>query len=100
MGSRSKHSGSREYGAPTGTPKPGGTSRKRPKPGDKDPNWPKPKKGPKPERIKPKGPPGGPGTPGAKGTYPKKDKPKGSTFRDYRGIEGVLEDAQRKPKKK
>lgn len=96
MGSRSNKS-QRKYGAPIGgTPKPGGTTRNRPQPGDKDPNWKRPEKGKKPEKIKTKKPPGGPKAPGAKKKSP---GGKGSTFRDYRGNEGVLEDAYKGKKK-
>ena len=99
MASRSNKSANKSYGAPIGgTAKPGKTTRKRPKVGDKDKGWKKPEKGGKPKRITTENPPGGPSTPGAK-----KDKKssgsKGSTFRDYRGVEGVLEDAQKGKKK-
>jgi len=100
MGSRSNKS-TRKYGAPIGgTPKPGGTTRKRPKVGDKDPNWVKPEKGGKPKKIETENPPGGPKTPGAK--KDKKNKSpggEGSTFRDYRGTDGVVEDANKGKKK-
>lgn len=75
MGSRSQHS----YGSPLSTPKPGGTTRKRPKPGDKDPNYSpeasKPKPRPKPEAAKRKKP-----------DYNK---------RDYRGVDGAVDDAEK-----
>jgi hypothetical protein len=91
MGSRSNKSN--KYGAPIGgTPKPGGTTRKRPKVGDKDSGWKKPEKGGKPKKIKTENPPGGPKTPGAKKKSPGGE---GSTFRDYRGTEGVVEDANK-----
>lgn len=43
----------KSYGAPTSPPTPGSTTRARPKPGDKDPNF-KPKKPKKPSAPKPK----------------------------------------------
>lgn len=66
------------YGAPLSTPKPGGTTRKRPKVGDKssDTHLRGPQK--QPSSSKPKKPP-------AKGT--------GSVFRDYRGTKGAVDDA-------
>ena len=66
------------YGAPMSTPKPGGTTRKRPKPGDASSDK---------SRLKPKK-----RTPSAP---PKKKDPNntGSTFRDYRGVDGAVEDA-------
>lgn len=73
----------KEHGAPMGpTPKPGGTTRKRPKVGDKDPNY-KPrkprKKTPAPSKPAPKKP-----TKPTKPKYP---------HRDYRGTKGAIEDA-------
>ena len=69
--------GGKVYGAPMSTPKPGGTTRKRPKVGDKDPNYKpsKPRKPPTSSKPKPK--------PGSKATV----------FRDYRGTKGAIEDA-------
>lgn len=67
------------YGAPLGpTPKPGGTTRKRPKVGDKDPNY-KPRKPRKP-------------SPTSKPESPKKKKPD-YPHRDYRGTKGAIKDA-------
>ena len=66
------------HGAPIDRPKVGTSTRKRPKVGDKDPNW-KPKK---------------PSKPATSSKPPvKKNKPSGSTFRDYRGTKGVIDDA-------
>jgi hypothetical protein len=48
--SRAKRSG---YGSPLSTPKPGTTTRRRPKPGDKDPSYKPPKKKPGKRRKKP-----------------------------------------------
>jgi len=73
------------YGAPMGpTPKPGGTTRVRPKVGDKDPNY-KPKK---PSNRKP-----------ASSSPAKKKKPSASAFRNYRGVDGAVEGAQRGKRK-
>ena len=86
MASRSKHSGPvRSYGTPTERPVPGETTRKRPRVGDKDPNYKPPKKEarkPRPKKPvakKPKGPQAG----------------AGSKFRDWRGTRGAIEDAER-----
>jgi hypothetical protein len=70
-----------EHGAPIdGTPRPGTTTRKRPKVGDKDPNYnPDKKKKPSPRPEK-------------KETG-KKSKPK-YNHRDYRGTRGAIEDAE------
>ena len=77
------------HGAPLSTPAPGSTKRTRPKPGDKDPNY-------KPKKPAPKQP--------SKAPAPKKPAPKpkakpksgtGSTFRDYRGVDGVVDDAMK-----
>lgn len=72
-----KADGGKVHGAPMGTPKPGGTTRQRPKVGDKDPNYKprKPRKPPTSSKPKPK--------PGSKATV----------FRDYRGTKGAIEDA-------
>ena len=73
------------YGAPLSTPKPGSTTRKRPKPGDRSGDT---------SRLNPKK-----RTPSAP---PKKSSnSEGSTFRDYRGVDGAVEDAVKgkKPKK-
>ena len=66
------------HGAPLSTPKPGGTTRRRPKPGDVSPDR---------SRLNPKK-----RTPSAP---PKKKDPnaRGSAFRDYRGVDGAVEDA-------
>lgn len=86
MASRSQHSGkSRHYGAPLSTPKPGQTTRKRPQVGDKDPNYKKPS-GEK-KTVRPKNP----------ATVNKRapDYPR----RDYRGVDGAVEDAEKGKKK-
>lgn len=71
--------GGKVYGAPIdGTRKPS-TTRKRPKVGDKDPNY-------KPRKPRKTPPPTKP---------PPAKKPSGSTFRDYRGVDGAVEDAQK-----
>lgn len=76
----------REHGAPIGgTPAPGGSTRNRPRPGDRDPNFKKKKK----RR---------PSTPSAPPAKPKPGSG-GSTFRDYRGSEGVIDDASGVKKK-
>lgn len=66
------------HGAPMETPAPGGTTRKRPKVGDKSDDTHlltprKPRKPSKPPASKP--------------------APSGSVFRDYRGNEGLIDDA-------
>jgi len=63
------------HGTPIGLQKP--SKRKRPKVGDKDPNW-KPSK---------------PRKPATSSKPPAKKKPSGSRFRDYRGTEGAIDDA-------
>lgn len=73
----------RSHGAPLSTPEPGGTTRKRPKVGDKSGD----ERLKNPKKRTPSKPP------------EKKKDPEGSTFRDYRGIEGVLEDAEKGKKK-
>jgi hypothetical protein len=82
MGSRSQHS----YGSPLSTPKPGGTTRSRPKPGDRDPNY-------KPEAKKPRRP--------ANPKPPETAKRKKPDYpsRDYRGVDGAVEDAEKGKKK-
>ena len=74
-----KADGGPAYGAPMSTPKPGSSTRVRPKVGDKDPNY-KPskprKKTPAPSKPAPKKP--------TKPKYP---------HRDYRGTKGAIEDA-------
>jgi hypothetical protein len=82
MGSRSQHSAPK-YGAPLSTPKPGGTTRKRPKVGDKSND----ERLLNPKERTPSKPP------------EKKKDPEGSTFRDYRGIDGAVEDAEKGKKK-
>lgn len=86
MASRSQKSGSKSYGAPLSTPKPGGTTKKRPKVGDKSPDNhlrnPKQRTPSKPEKTAPE--PNG----------------EGSAFRDYRGVDGAVEDAEKGKKKK
>ncbi len=62
------------------------TPRKRPKVGDKDPNY-KPKKPRKPPTS-------------SKPKPAKRKQGVGSTYRDYRGTMGAVEDAQRRKKKK
>jgi hypothetical protein len=75
------------HGSPTSTPKPGGTTRKRPKPGDKNPNFKPPSKPSKPPMSsKPKVPQAKPGKP----SYP---------HRDYRGTKGAIDDAEGVKKK-
>jgi len=71
---------SNAYGAPIdGTPKPGTTTRKRPKVGDKDPTYDPSKK----KKKRPAPPPA------------KKKKDKLSyNHRDYRGTRGAIEDAE------
>lgn len=82
MASRSQHSAPKSYGAPIdGTPKPGQSQRKRPKPGDRDPNY-------DPDKKKKK-----PSPPPKKETPPKDDKPK-YPHRDWRGTRGAIEDAE------
>lgn len=86
------------HGAPMDRPKVGASTRKRPKVGDKDPNWVPPEKAKKPpKRIETPGKPGdsGPGGahPGRNRKKKKRKKHTGSTFRDYRGTEGVIKDA-------
>jgi len=71
--------GGKVHGSPLSTPKPGGTTRKRPKVGDKDPNY-KPRKPRKPPTS-------------SKPKTPKKPGSGGSTFRDYRGVDGAVDDA-------
>lgn len=91
MSSRSKRSGdAKAYGAPTSTPKPGQTTRKRPKVGDKDPNYKPPSKKPKKEGAARR-------TPAAK--PPKKDDGVDYNRRDYRGVDGAVEDAEKGKKK-
>lgn len=74
----------REYGAPLATPKPGQTKRKRPKVGDRSGDdhlrHPKKRTPSKPEANE--------------------DGYKGSAFRDYRGVDGAVEDAEKGKKKK
>jgi hypothetical protein len=72
-----KADGGKVHGSPMSTPKPGGTTRKRPKVGDKDPNYKpsKPSKPPTSSKPTPK--------PGSRAT----------TFRDYRGTKGAIKDA-------
>ena len=78
MGSRSNHSAPKSYGAPLSTPKPGGTTRKRPKVGDKDPDY-KPRK---PRKKTPRKP-------------AEKKKPElNYNHRDYRGTRGAIDDAE------
>ncbi len=72
------------HGAPMDRPKVGASTRKRPKVGDKDSNF-KPSK-----RRKP---------PTSSKPPVKKSKPSGSTFRDYRGTKGVIDDASGIPRK-
>jgi len=70
----------KSYGAPIdGTPKPGGSTRKRPQVGDKSGDT----RLLNPKKRTPSKPP------------VKKKKPSGSTYRDYRGVDGVVEDAQK-----
>lgn len=96
MSSRAKRSGdARHYGAPTSPPVPGQTTRKRPKPGDKDPNYKKPTR--PPSRKKPEKEGAGRRTPAAK--PPKKDDSPGYNRRDYRGVDGAVEDAEKGKKK-
>jgi len=84
MPSRSKQSEkSNHYGPPLSTPKPGGTTRKRPKPGDKDPDYKKPAK-------KKRAP--------SKPTTKKPSKPSYNK-RDYRGVDGAVDDANKGKKK-
>lgn len=65
------------YGAPTSTPKPGGTTKKRPKVGDKSGD----KRLLNPKKRTPSKP------------ASKKKKASGSAFRDYRGTRGAIKDA-------
>ena len=71
--------GGRVYGAPMSTPKPGGTTRKRPKVGDRSGDT---------SRLNPKK-----RTPSAPPKKPAKSP--GSARRDYRGVDGAVEDAVR-----
>jgi hypothetical protein len=81
MGSRSQHSAPKTYGSPISTPKPGGTGRKRPKVGDKDPDY-------KPRKASP---------PAAK----KEKKPElNYNHRDWRGTRGAIDDAEGVKRKK
>lgn len=77
MGSRA----TRSHGAPLHTPKPGGTTRDRPKVGDKDPDH-------KPDTGRKRRPPDprAPKKPAKKPSYP---------HRDYRGVDGAVEDAEK-----
>lgn len=68
----------KSYGAPLSTPPPGQTTRQRPKVGDKSSDT---------SRLNPKQ-----RTPSKPPAAPKKGN-EGSTFRDYRGVDGVVEDA-------
>ena len=90
-----KDGGIVEHGTPIGLQKP--STRKRPKVGDKDPNWKKPEKGPPPKQITTPGKPGdsGPGGAHPGKNPPKKPKPKKPKYnhRDYRGTDGAIEDA-------
>lgn len=74
------------HGSPMSTPKPGGTTRRRPRPGDKDPNYTPPNsrpRRPRSSRPAPNPKPSGP-------SYP---------HRDYRGTEGAIDDATGNGKK-
>lgn len=66
------------YGSPLSTPKPGGTTHRRPKVGDRSPDThllnPKRRSSPSPS---------------------KKEGSKGSTYRDYRGVDGAVDDAEK-----
>lgn len=75
---------SNSHGAPLETPKPGQTTRKRPKVGDKDPT-PRKKSTRQPTSSKP---------------VEEKKKTGGPVFRDYRGTRGVIDDATGVKKKK
>jgi hypothetical protein len=67
------------YGSPLSTPKPGGTTHRRPKVGDRSPDT---------RLLHPKkrGPSSAP---------PKKGGSGGSTYRDYRGVDGAVDDAEK-----
>ena len=65
------------YGAPLSTPKPGGTTRKRPKVGDRSGDTSRLN----PKKRTPSAPPKKPAT------------SPGSVRRDYRGVDGAVEDA-------
>jgi hypothetical protein len=85
--SGSRSSKSAPHGAPLSTPKPGGTKRKRPKVGDKDPSYKKKaKRRKRPVESKP--------------SPEKKPVRGGPVFRDYRGTEGVIDDATGVKKKR
>jgi len=90
MGSRAQHS----HGAPIDRPKPGQTTRKRPQVGDKDPNYKPPAAAPK----RPKRPPS-PKKPPDTAKRKKPDADPGYNRRDYRGVDGAVEDAEKGKKK-